>query len=592
MTVPLSPPPLRSLLVGNHGQVVAPWDRWLEQFWQTVASLEGLTTSSHAILTIGASANGLSLGGVSGQELELAAASPLSGGAMSAADFSKLAAISGTNTGDAPLAVLGEGISKTAAASSIDFVGGGVAVTNIGGAVTVTIPQGATSVGAPSGSSTANAGSISAGVLTLHPADATNPGLLTAGTQTIAGAKTWNGAAAFGSTLAVAGVFTVDGNLIETNPTTNRVGLNKTPGVTLDVLGSTTSGNCIRIQHSDASGSAQLRFLNSSASELGGIGIGNPGVAAPYAGNIFVAPGVGVDFLVRGSAESLRVTYAGVVTIASVPVVTTTDTQTLSAKTLTSPTINSGAMSGTFTGSPTFSSGLTAATLTSTTLLIATRNTTGVHCAAIQNTHTGGYGSWLFVDSAGSSKMHFGFGNSATAAPFTSSAFLELFSGVTFKFITGSTLLASLTTAGVFDALTLRQNGVAATTEQTAGPTVLGFHANAINIAAGTYYLRPWHYPATANTNELGMPMSFSGAVRTAYMNGMTGGAGGTINFTLRKNGVDTALTWSVGPGATTANATSTVTFVAGDLLSVKIVHTGVASAISEPTVSLMVTRS
>ena len=50
-------------------------------------------------------------------------------------------------------------------------------------------PSGATSLGSISGSNS-NGGSITSGVLTLTPADATNGGVLTSGAQTIAGAKT------------------------------------------------------------------------------------------------------------------------------------------------------------------------------------------------------------------------------------------------------------------------------------------------------------------------------------------------------------------------------------------------------------------
>jgi len=53
-----------------------------------------------------------------------------------------------------------------------------------------------TSLTTPSGSN-ANGGSISANVLTLSLADATNPGLLTATAQTIAGVKTFTGSALF-----------------------------------------------------------------------------------------------------------------------------------------------------------------------------------------------------------------------------------------------------------------------------------------------------------------------------------------------------------------------------------------------------------
>jgi hypothetical protein len=53
-------------------------------------------------------------------------------------------------------------------------------------------PSGATSLGSISGSNS-NGGTITSGVLTLTPADATNGGVLTSGAQTIAGAKTLTG---------------------------------------------------------------------------------------------------------------------------------------------------------------------------------------------------------------------------------------------------------------------------------------------------------------------------------------------------------------------------------------------------------------
>jgi hypothetical protein len=51
-------------------------------------------------------------------------------------------------------------------------------------------------------------GSISGTVLTLQPADGTNPGLVTAGTQTLGGAKTWNGLNTFKNA-----TFTADNNV-------------------------------------------------------------------------------------------------------------------------------------------------------------------------------------------------------------------------------------------------------------------------------------------------------------------------------------------------------------------------------------------
>lgn len=61
---------------------------------------------------------------------------------------------SGTNTGDAPLTIKDEGVTKTSACTSIDFVGGEVTATNTGGAVTVTIPT-VTTVSGNAGTATA-----------------------------------------------------------------------------------------------------------------------------------------------------------------------------------------------------------------------------------------------------------------------------------------------------------------------------------------------------------------------------------------------------------------------------------------------------
>jgi hypothetical protein len=57
-----------------------------------------------------------------------------------------------------------------------------------------------TTMGAIAGSSTANGGTITAGVLSLTPADATNGGIVTTGAQTFAGNKTLTGSLGVGTT--------------------------------------------------------------------------------------------------------------------------------------------------------------------------------------------------------------------------------------------------------------------------------------------------------------------------------------------------------------------------------------------------------
>jgi hypothetical protein len=57
----------------------------------------------------------------------------------------------------------------------------------------------ATTMGAIGGSSTTNGGTITSGVLSLTPADATNAGIVTTGTQTFAGNKIFNGNVGIGT---------------------------------------------------------------------------------------------------------------------------------------------------------------------------------------------------------------------------------------------------------------------------------------------------------------------------------------------------------------------------------------------------------
>ena len=76
----------------------------------------------------------------------------------------------------------------------VDGTAGQVLTTNGTGTPTWTTPSGGgvSSIGAISGSSTANGGSITAGVLNLAPADATNGGIVTTGNQAFSGGKVFN----------------------------------------------------------------------------------------------------------------------------------------------------------------------------------------------------------------------------------------------------------------------------------------------------------------------------------------------------------------------------------------------------------------
>ena len=104
--------------------------------------------------------------------------------------------------------------------------------------------------------------------------------------------------------------------------------------------------------------------------------------------------------------------------------------------------------------------------------------------------------------------------------------------------------------------------------------------SNAVLSANATYYLGTSTVAATENV--VATPISAPGIIKNMYVSTNTGPGGATTYAaTLRKNGVDTGLTCSMTSTATTANDTThTVTVVAGDLLSVKLVTSaGAATA-------------
>lgn len=104
-------------------------------------------------------------------------------------------------------------------------------------------------------------------------------------------------------------------------------------------------------------------------------------------------------------------------------------------------------------------------------------------------------------------------------------------------------------------------------------PAVMGFGADALDTSAGTYYLRPFTFHDVATSDEVKIRCPVAGVMAALYVQGFQLINGGTYTFTLRKNGVDTALTCVMADGAQTASdITHTVTVAAGDALSVSVV--------------------
>ena len=101
----------------------------------------------------------------------------------------------------------------------------------------------------------------------------------------------------------------------------------------------------------------------------------------------------------------------------------------------------------------------------------------------------------------------------------------------------------------------------------------LGFGANSVATTTTTRYLFPWYSDSTAPTTVIQMRVPRACTLRNLRIRHNTGaGNGNSIVYTVRKNGVTTALTCTL---ASTANDGSdlvnTVAFAAGDLIDIEV---------------------
>lgn len=96
--------------------------------------------------------------------------------------------------------------------------------------------------------------------------------------------------------------------------------------------------------------------------------------------------------------------------------------------------------------------------------------------------------------------------------------------------------------------------------------------------AGATVYIAFGASSAEANMS-MPVPMAFT-ATRLYASVGTAPGVGQSFTYTLRKNGADTTITFSIGGASTTGNDTAhTVAFLAGDLVDVKLVGSAGAAA-------------
>lgn len=268
--------------------------------------------------------------------VELLAASASHPGAMSAADFSKLAATTNTNSGDVTLAAVGavanaNGATLTGQAlnlqpASASFPG----VMTAAQFTTLAANTADVTIGTFGAVPTAKGISISGQAITLQPADASNPGAVTTGAQSIAGAKT------------LSGVLTLDFS---------------------------DSAHMAFLRNSDANGISGFAFKDSGGTARAGTGYVNSGFGGMFGGKGFFSLGTGISFIIgRGAATTLfeidgssnTTMPAGTLSVGGVLALTQTNTvASITNKSFTSPTLASPTISGTavMSGGPTVTGG-------------------------------------------------------------------------------------------------------------------------------------------------------------------------------------------------------------------------------------------
>lgn len=164
---------------------------------------------------------------------------------------------------------------------------------------------------------------------------------------------------------------------------------------------------------------------------------------------------------------------------------------------------------------------------------------------------------------------------------------------LTNKTISGGTVTGTIAGSATFSGgVTLTAPVV--TASPSVAPTPINFGASAAAAATTVAFLRPGYVGAAADTTEVFMVMPIACKLSNLYVFGTGNSTGGTTTVTVRKNGVDQALTCTVSSGAATANDTThSVTFAAGDRLSIKIVsNSGVSPVMTQPSACVMMTQA
>lgn len=127
--------------------------------------------------------------------------------------------------------------------------------------------------------------------------------------------------------------------------------------------------------------------------------------------------------------------------------------------------------------------------------------------------------------------------------------------------------------AGAASILFWKDNGVPTSTTGwlRVGPGDFAWGCGDTTVTTTALFLAPSSDLASAGVTEIQFRVWKACSIRNMRVHQTAGVGGGTITYTLRKNGVDTSSTVTINFTATAGNNAVAVSFAAGDLVSIKI---------------------
>jgi len=192
-----------------------------------------------------------------------------------------------------------------------------------------------------------------------------------------------------------------------------------------------------------------------------------------------------------------------------------------------------------------------------------------------QNTNTGA--CTVDVDGLGAIDLLINGGVAMSAGEFRANAWYWIVCDITHWHVIDQNVLATTIVNGD---LLHAPNGNAVYDQFAKQVSILGNLTQDTIAASTTSYFPVLGGAARDNTTEsqTQIPMVFAGVIDKLYIRTYSAqNAGGSLVFTLRVNGVDTALTVTVPAGTASltsvADTTNAVTVAAGDLVSMKVVN-------------------